>query len=113
MPDFDAKSWIAAGKRYALLRRRYWRWYLSGSGVAVGFAVIVGTLGRHISEPVRTAVGWVVGIVILFWVIMIFRVWLALMRFRCPRCGEPFGVIGWRWRCGSCTLDLAAAAKAL
>jgi hypothetical protein len=112
MPEIDIPTWVAAAKQYQRLRRQWWRSLVTFFAAIVLVGLPLSAWGDRMNEIVRD----VLGVALLIALALCFAggvtAWIALMRFRCPRCQGSFVLAWWgSWptnRCRHCQLDLGS-----
>lgn len=90
MDDVHAKKWADAARRYAVLRRGYWRFFLGGVAVFAAFGAPLLAFGHRLDPSVVVAIAVPMGAAFLACYLGAFVTWARLVRFRCPRCGGRF-----------------------
>ena len=90
MGDIDVKTQADAARRYTSLRRRYWRFFLGGIALFAVLGTPLLAFGSRLKPLVQDMLAVPLVLGFLPCCIGGLVAWSALMRFRCPRCGERF-----------------------
>ena len=116
MPHLDSRAWIDSAKRYTRLRRRYWQFLFGFITLFAALGTPLFAFGDRLPPVVRSVLGFTLAAGGFACWAGSLVCWIALINFRCPRCGNPFVLgAGSTWptnRCKHCRLDFRAAAMA-
>lgn len=101
-------------RSYARLRRRYRRFSLAGPAIFLLLAISLSASRDALDSVVGHALILLFFVALLAYLLVGMIAQSALLRFRCPRCGEWFNRTWWNNkptdRCKHCRLDLGPAA---
>src|ERR1700678_2188633 len=97
MGEIGVDTMAEAARRYAGLRRRYWRSYLCGYGVFAVLGLPIFAFGSVLPPGISDALlGALMPAFLACYVVTVVS-FMGLSRFRCPRCGGRFVMsrLGW------------------
>jgi predicted RNA-binding Zn-ribbon protein involved in translation (DUF1610 family) len=79
-----------AARRFKKLRRGFWQFFSIGLASFATLGTPLLAFGPRLAPPVRIMLGFPLVIGFLAGCVGCLVTWAALMRFRCPSCGERF-----------------------
>jgi hypothetical protein len=110
--ELETKARIAAARFYVRMRRRYWISLFGMNLLIFVVAIPVSAVRSELHPIVRGTLDLLVTVACCACMLWGVVAGIALIGFRCPRCGKRFILSGWRtWpsnQCKHCGLDLGS-----